>query len=75
MAKATGDPAELDAAKAVYDQFASNLNYNRHVDIVDISICFYFHFLKTALLFSLSLSQQCLDQLGRQDSCLCDDDV
>ena len=42
MAKATGDPADLDAAKAVYDQFASNLDYNRHVDIVDISICFYY---------------------------------
>ena len=32
MAKATGDPADLEAAKSVYDQFASNLDYNRHVD-------------------------------------------
>ena len=31
MAKATGDPADLEAAKSVYDQFASNLDYNRHV--------------------------------------------
>ena len=30
MAKATGDPADLEAAKSVYDQFASNLDYNRH---------------------------------------------
>merc|ERR1711910_74694 len=28
MAKATGDPADLEAAKSVYDQFASNLDYN-----------------------------------------------
>ena len=33
MAKATGDPADLEAAKSVYDQFASNLDYNRHVAI------------------------------------------
>ena len=31
MAKATGDPADLEAAKSVYDQFASNLDYNRHI--------------------------------------------
>ena len=39
MAKATGDPADLEAAKSVYDQFASNLDYNRHVvflAIVDV---------------------------------------
>ena len=28
MAKATGDPADLEAAKSIYDQYASNLDYN-----------------------------------------------
>ena len=36
MAKATGDPADLEAAKSVYDQFASNLDYNRYVAIFAI---------------------------------------
>ena len=28
MAKATGDLADLEAAKSIYDQYASNLDYN-----------------------------------------------
>ena len=28
MAKATGDPADLEAAESIYDQYASNLDYN-----------------------------------------------
>ena len=28
MAKATGDPADLEAAKSIYDEYASNLDYN-----------------------------------------------
>ena len=42
MAKATGDPADLEAAKSVYDQFASNLDYNRHVAIFAIVDVFTF---------------------------------
>ena len=42
MAKATGDPADLEAAKSVYDQFASNLDYNRHVAIFAIVDVFAF---------------------------------
>ena len=42
MAKATGDPADLEAAKSVYDQFASNLDYNRRVAIFAIVDVFTF---------------------------------
>ena len=64
MAKATGDPADLEAAKSVYDQFASNLDYNRHVAIFAIVNVFTFslngHFnvrgVGIVVPFSLSLS-------------------
>ena len=42
MAKATGDPADLEAAKSVYDQFASNLDYNRQASIFAIVDVFTF---------------------------------
>ena len=64
MAKATGDPADLEAAKSVYDQFASNLDYNRHVvffvivDVFTFSINGHVDVKRVGIVipFSLSLS-------------------